>query len=427
MDVSDEDERDSNAPGSEEGSISGGDDEYVDVQGKWSRKLFNESRGFDAHLASSFDAYFLQANRTSKTSSNTYSQLVGSLSPDDFQERLRAIRRESKDLDERISNLELSHHQYFPAFINELASGFNLLFFGYGSKRPLLNKLARQCAKKGHVVVGNGFFLNFTLKELLASAEQLIDAPDIPDSGMGPEGQCRRILAKYALKPNARHLFFIIHNIDGPALRTERAKSCLRTIASHPSIHLAASVDHLLASTLFSTTDCFSRDQGFSWLWHDCSTLRPYDFETVFADRTSYAGASFAYQQRARNQAGVVGMQSNSIINENAAKHVLASVTAKAKRLFALICARQRAAIDAAEIESGSTVRSSAEVAISYELLFAAARDDFIATNETAMRALLGEFRDHNLVLSATAPEGGEALWIPLSKDALLNLASGIE
>lgn len=420
-------EQDSDAPVSEPGSLSEGESEYMDVQETWTRKLFDKSQNAGAgHLVSSFDAYFTQISRSSKTSSNLYSRSVPALSPDDFQERLREVKKKARKLDECVGGLERSHQLYFPAYVNELASGFNLIFFGYGSKRIILNKLARLCAKKGHVVVGNGFFLNFTLKDLLASAEQLIDAPEIPDAGIGPEGQCRRILAKYTLKPNARHLFFVIHNMDGPALRSERARSCLKTLASHPSIHIATSVDHIMASTLFSTTDTFERGQGFSWLWHDCTTLRPYDFETAFADRTSYAGASIAHQ-RTRGQPGLTGAQGGSIITENAAKHVLASVTAKAKRLFALLCARQRAAIDAAEKETGSVVQSSAEVATSYEALFTAAREDFIATNETAMRALLGEFRDHSLVLSTTAPEGGEALWIPLSKESLSSLTKGID
>lgn len=435
-----DDELDSNAPISdaEGASASDADDDYADVQSSWTRKLFNKSEASSADpLTSIFDLYFTQATSSSRTSSNLYSHLVPSLSPDDFQTRLRDVRknsRESKRLDEKVAGLERSHRQYFQVFLDELTSGFNILFYGYGSKRVILNKLARLCAKKGHVVVGNGFFLNFAMKDLLSAAIELVDAPDIADAagtGSGIEGQCRRVLAKYTLKPNARHLFFVIHNIDGPALRSERARNCLRSLASHPSIHLLASVDHIMASSLFSTTETFSQDGGFRWLWHDLSTFRPYDFETAFVDRTSYAGASIAHQQRNKGSAGAMGgiAGSGGVITENAAKHVLASVTAKAKRLFALLCARQLSAMKAAQAEGTSVcvVQSSEEHATPYELLFQAARDEFIATNEVALRALLGEFRDHNLVLSTTAPEGGEALWIPLSKEGLERLAGGIE
>ncbi|KAL5512966.1 ORC2 [Sanghuangporus vaninii] len=413
----------------------------------WARNYLLEDSS--ARFPSVFDAYFTQISRASKTSSDVFSQLVPPLTPEEFHERIRAVRQSA--LKERISALESSHSEYFPAYMAELASGFNLLFYGFGSKRKVLNDFARRCAKKGHVVVANAFFPNFTLKDFLASAEKVIDAPDMDDVGAGPEGQCRRILEKYARKPTARHLFLIIHNIDGQTLRSERSKNCLAVLATHPYIHIVASIDHIMAPLLWSTTESFthprraqsdhssieshhnSSDQalpsgGFNWLWHDLTTMHPYDFELAYADRTSYAGASVGGRGRGA-QANIAGIGSaGGTIAEGATRHVLASVTAKAKRLFALLCNKQRLAMDAAAAESSSSasVQSGPHVAISYELLFAAARDEFIATSDTAMQALLGEFRDHGLVVSSNTQESGPGLWIPLSKEALSRLASEI-
>ncbi|KAI5123507.1 hypothetical protein M0805_006667 [Coniferiporia weirii] len=432
------DERDSDHFSGESGSEA---EDVGPVAATWASKLGLDGLNFPAQFPSAFDAYFIQANRASRTSSNVFSELVPPLTPREFHERLDAVKN-PPELDEKMALLEESHISYFPAFLTELASGFNLLFYGFGSKRKTLNLFARLCAKKGHVVIANGFFPSFTLKDLLASCEQIIEAPDLPDAGSGPEAQCRRIITKYVRKPVARHLFIVIHNIDSPALRTDRAKSCLASLASHPSIHLVASVDYIMASMLWSTTDNFARidpssydtatstnhklpSGGFSWLWHDLTTMRPYDFELAYADRTSYAGASAA-NQRGGGHTNASGAPGGGTISESAAQHVLASVTQKAKRLFSLLCTRQGAAIDAAAAETGAPVQSSALVATSYELLFASARDEFIATNDTAMRALLGEFRDHGMVVSTNSADGGESLWIPLPKDVLVRLASGI-
>ena len=62
-------------------------------------------------------------------------------------------------------------------------------------------------------------------------------------------------------------------------------------------------------------------------------------------------------------------------------------------------------------------------------MLFSAARDNFIATNDTAMHSLLGEFRDHGLVLSAAqgGPGNGEVLWIPLRKERLLKILKSLD
>ncbi|KAH8116489.1 origin recognition complex subunit 2 [Phellopilus nigrolimitatus] len=368
---------------------------------------------------STFDAYFTQAARASRTSAHVFSQLVPPLTPDQHHAIISTL-QSALAHDAALSSLAEAHARYFPAFLAELAAGFNLLFYGLGSKRAALNSFARLCAQKGHVAVANAFFPSFALKDLLASAEQLVRAPDVPGAGTGLEAQCRRILAKYINKPHARPLFLIIHNIDAPALRTPRARACLAVLAAHPAVHLAASVDHIMAPLLWSTSDAFARGEtgGFNWLWHDLTSMRPYNFELAYADRTSYAGASPAGQ---RGGTGASAAAAPGAVSEGAAQHVLASVTLKAKRLFALLCVRQAGALSSA---SASTSAESA--ATSYELLFAAARDDFIATNDTAMRALLGEFRDHGLVRSTAATEGGEALWIPLPREALLRLVNKI-
>ena len=440
-----EEDRNSSAYGSDAdvGSDAGGDGRSAFA---WARNLaFEDSSG---HFPSAFDAYFTQIGRPSKTSSNVFSQLVPPLTAEEFHERIRAAKQPV--LRERISALESSHSEYFPAYIAELASGFNLIFYGFGSKRKVLNDFARRCAKKGHVVVANAFFPNFTLKDFLASAVKVIDAPEMENAGSGPEGQYRRIMEKYTRKPTARHLFLIIHNIDGQVFRSERSKSCLAALAVHPSIHIAASIDHIMAPLLWSTSELFAQPRvvqsdsndkeshsslgqslplgGFNWLWHDLTTMRPYDFELAYADRTSFTGA-FAGGRGRGAQANIAGIGlAGGAIAEGAAKHVLASVTAKAKRLFALMCNKQSQAMDVVATESSSNapIQPGHHVAISYELLFAAARDEFIATNDTAMQALLGEFRDHGLVVQSSTQESGTVLWIPLPKEALLRLASEI-
>ncbi|TDL13189.1 hypothetical protein BD410DRAFT_702605, partial [Rickenella mellea] len=77
------------------------------------------------------------------------------------------------------------------------------------------------------------------------------------------------------------------------------------------------------------------------------------------------------------------------------------------------------------------------QYATSYDLLFAAARDDFVATSDTALRALLGEFRDHGLVAEVSSSStnsasgldlgaGGTALWIPMRRDVLEKVLEGL-
>jgi len=125
---------------------------------------------------------------------------------------------------------------------------------------------------------------------------------------------------------------------------------------------------------------------------------------------------------------------------ETAARHVLAAVTQRARKLFVLMGRRQLEALaDAGSSSSGggdgavvvdpTTPAEAGEVAIGYDMLFNLARDHFVATNDTALRALLGEFKDHGLVVTVgTGVMGsGETLWIPLRKERLTKLLDGLE
>jgi len=124
-----------------------------------------------------------------------------------------------------------------------------------------------------------------------------------------------------------------------------------------------------------------------------------------------------------------VGAGGGGQMTETAAVHVLAAVTQRARKLFVLMGRRQLEALaDAGNVEP-TNLADSGEVAIAYDVLFNLARDNFIATNDTALRALLGEFRDHRLVVTiGTGAMGtGETLWIPLRKERLKKLLDGLE
>jgi origin recognition complex subunit 2 len=112
-------------------------------------------------------------------------------------------------------------------------------------------------------------------------------------------------------------------------------------------------------------------------------------------------------------------------MSETAAQHILTSVTQKAKRLFALLAERQLETMDEASDTTGANAQ---RYALAYDILFSASRDNFIATNDTAMRSLLAEFRDHGLVLSAVpgGPGSGEVLWVPLRKERLVKVLKSL-
>ncbi|KAH9049903.1 ORC2-domain-containing protein [Lactarius hengduanensis] len=369
----------------------------------------------------SFDAYFLHASQPSRTSSNVFSQLVQPLSPDEYAASLPRAFYPLPFSDASARLLEQSHRPHLPRYLLELAEGFNLLFYGLGSKRRVLNELARACATRAraHVLVLNAFQPAFSTRDILTALAHL---PGEPQDAAG--------VAQF-LSSGKRRLVLVVHNIDAPALRTTpKARALLAALAALDGVQVAASVDHVVggAPLLWTSTEMLAR----RWLWHDLTTLAPYDAELAAADPaslraapTTARGATGVAEGTGAATAGIGAGQ----MTETAAVHVLAAVTQRARKLFVLMGQRQLEALaDTGNVEPTNPA-DSGEVAIAYDVLFNLARDNFIATNDTALRALLGEFRDHRLVVTIGTGAMGtsEMLWIPLRKERLKKLLDGLQ
>ena len=174
------------------------------------------------------------------------------------------------------------------------------------------------------------------------------------------------------------------------------------------------------------------------------TTLASYDVELAGADPASLRGAPTTAAAAAAATASMragglaesmsMGGGGGMMMTETAARHVLVAVTQRARTLFMLMGRRQ---LDALADNAGggsigvvepTTPAGAVEVAVPYDTLFNLARDNFVATNDTALRALLGEFRDHGLVVTVGtgAIGSGEMLWIPLRKERLTKLLDGL-
>ncbi|KAI8999096.1 origin recognition complex subunit 2-domain-containing protein [Trametes punicea] len=464
------------------------DDDDIDEEG-YADEAYGEDdeeplQGFATHTA--FDAYFQLASKPARTSSNVFSALLPPLTPEEFTSVLTAHRASERERRPRLWEDERVRLSTYRRFRTELEAGFNLLFYGCGSKRAFLNGFAAWLAE------GAGMSWLRTASNLCSRFE-ICSGPSRRSqaySGTSPSPPPPPE-AGWTLKPRLPstgpdndkddelpHLYIIVHNIEGAAFRTPKHRSSLALLALAPRIHLCASFDHVVGTPLrFSLSELFARkppppprkptasqdptlhglsaqasatspaaaasERGFAWLWHDLTTLAPYDFELAYADPTVLTGASALRGARAPaatssaaalGSAGVgaAAAAGAGLMTETAARHILASVTQKAKKLFVLLGTKQLEVMDAPATpapppEGG--VEGEKEGAYDYDRLFAAARDNFVAQNDTALRALLGEFRDHGLVVSVPAAggAGGEALWIPLRREALLKVVADLK
>jgi origin recognition complex subunit 2 len=396
-----------------------------DVEHNYATNIFKESEtdGLIDSYKPSFDAYFTHASSHTRTSANVFSQRVVPLSPEEHNAAL--VRASAHAYTPQVPFDSSS----FKRWARELDEGFNLLFYGLGSKRGILNDFAKHVSRRGHVVVVNAFHPSVTVRDMLASIARV---PGVQSTSTSAPTQER--VAEHFASSDSPHLFLIVHSLD----RSPKLARAISSLALSPHIHIAASIDRLNAPLLFSASQLaarkgsfFSSDRatknvGYGWLWHDLTTLAPYTSELAFADRTSISGAS---SSRARVD---INNPVSGPLTETAAMHVLAAVTAKAKKLFSLLAAKQlenAESSDVSEVNSAHSPQDQQHFGLTYDALFTLARDAFIATNDTALRALLGEFRDHGLVVSAAQPgtSGGEVLWIPLRKERLSKLVGNLD
>ncbi|KAF5383214.1 hypothetical protein D9615_004956 [Tricholomella constricta] len=447
--------------------------DFEELVPRGKQKAVEEDDQHNLIVETAFDAYFTHASTRSRTSANVFSTLVPPLTAEEYNEGIESATKGKgphlKPLHSRLLSAS-SRELLFSRFMSELGEGFNLLMYGYGSKRRVLNDFATDyCSKAGHVVVANAFHPEFTFKDLLSSIEQIpgILTQDLPGASTH-ETQSKRISDFFASSSSSkgrRHLYLIIHNIDAAPLRAPTSKSCLALLALTPRIHIVASLDHIHSPLLFSSSQSAARKphpspppspspsspplgtthpaptstpnsnpaRGFAWLWHDLTTLLPYDFELAYADRTALAGAhGGGPRKKVDPTAAAAAAMQGAAMTETAALHILASVTQKAQKLFVLIATTQLEGIEeAAAAQEGGTgahERDLQQFGIAHDILFTTARDSFIATNDTALRSLLGEFRDHGLVVAAPGTAGmGEVLWIPLRKERLTRVLDSLK
>ena len=157
-------------------------------------------------------------------------------------------------------------------------SSFNILLYGLGSKRQLLQDLGvylREHAReevRGDAIVVNGFAASISLKAILKTYYKYNDIAAPPSLSLIE--QCEFVKSMFESN-NPGRLFLVIHNIDGPSLRHTSTQIGLSILASAAKIHVVASIDHVNAPLMWDQ----DMTQRFGWLWHNATTYSPYHYE----------------------------------------------------------------------------------------------------------------------------------------------------
>ncbi|WWC58245.1 uncharacterized protein I303_100783 [Kwoniella dejecticola CBS 10117] len=385
------------------------------------------------------DRYFAFAARSSRTSGNSYSALAKPLSQIQYDQytasssTARAALCPPEKFQERYDQWDL-----------ELDQGFNLLFYGFGSKRTTINRFAeRRLSKRGNVVVINGYFPGLGIRDILNSIEDNLSVPQgiklssSASTSTTIERSANRIYSYFLPPetiPSARKkdyptakndLYLIVHNLDSPSLRKPITLSIFSLLASSPRIHIIATFDHLHTPLLFSPSLTNSpphsyepggwdgnipTSRGYNWIYHNLTTYAPYTTELSYLKLSASSALSLS--------------SSHSGISEEGALQILKSVPPMAARLLKLLLVKQLQNLppDPAHHVAYPLNQISPIFAVDNDILQSLAKEKFIAREEERYDALIGEYRDHGLVVEAALDSEGRTgrwIWVPLGKAAI--------
>ncbi|NWS70997.1 ORC2 protein, partial [Crotophaga sulcirostris] len=280
-----------------------------------------------------------------------------------------------------IKDLNQQHESLFSKWMLQLHLGFNIVLYGLGSKRDLLEKFRVSVLQDSVHLVVNGYFPSITVRSILNSiTEEVLDHIGTFHS---PLDQLEFIIKRFK-EDSSLELYVLIHNLDSKMLRGERSQQILAQLSSLPSIYLIASIDHINAPLMWD----HAKLSLYNWLWYETTTFKPY------VEETSYENSLLV------QQSGSLALSSLT--------HVLRSLTLNARGIFKMLARYQLENKD-----------NPSYPGLPFQDFYQQCREAFLVNSDLTLRAQLTEFRDHKLIRTKRGADGVEYLLIPVDDSTL--------
>jgi len=303
------------------------------------------------------------------------------------KERVRFIKSGAEKIDHRIKCQE-NHKANFEKWLLWMHFGHNLLCYGLGSKKKILQEFLLKKCNYGHCFIINGFHPSTRLPEVMRNICRHVLPDYIKYSGNVREQI--QILQKELTKENNTYkdIFILFNNIDGPVIKSSQCQEQLSRLSQIPKVHFIASIDHLLAMSLWDP----QLEARFCWRRIEVTTYEPYDLETHY-DPTNVL-------EPTGNQR-VKGITS-----------VLKSLTPNHRELLEILAEQ----LIEQEEESGKML------GITFQTFYNECYDSMLVSNDTVFKELITELVDHHLITIKKEQQStsNDVYTIPHSKEVIL-------
>lgn len=314
-----------------------------------------------------------------------------------------------QDLRDAVSSLPLKHEREIEALLKKykdnyskwlfaLRCGINLLMYGFGSKKALIEDFASTALTDFGVIVINGYLSSVNLKQAVITIAEVLHEQmkgnqkrsakskskmDQPYSSQSMEDILSFLNGQQS--NNNSLVCVVIHNIDGPALRDSESQQYLARLASCAHVAMVASIDHVNAPLLWDKKMVHTQ---FNWSWYHVPTFAPYKAEGIFYPLVLASGTAAQ--------------------TTKTALVVLQSLTPNAQSVFKVLAEYQLA--------------DPEDEGMSVDALYSACREKFLVSSLLTLKSHLQEFKDHELVKTRRHSDGHDCLYIPLSSESIQNL-----
>lgn len=352
-----------------------------------------------------FEGYFEQQKlRTKKTSSSSMT-MAPQISYDEFHRYNSLLDLFSAS---ETDNLVKYYRQQYTQWLLELNQGFNLIFYGVGSKRLLMIDFARnflldRLPKSTKCIVANGYNTEFHPRTLLKTIWKSAFNRRPPTWHM--VDSVRELRNEFA-KHN-KQLIVVLNNIDGESLRQDRYHYVLSELANIEQIHLICSMDNINMPLFWNSSIMAS----FNFIWHNVTQYKPYTTETSFKDPLSIG-------------------RSNEFVGSKGAKYVLSALTSNAKNLYKNLLIQQLEKIDMTltseqDLETRGRIKGSIKLPILFREFYDLCVSEFITSNEISFRTVLREFIEHRMCNLTRTSAGTEVIYVPFTVDEMEKILEG--
>ncbi|XP_065169849.1 origin recognition complex subunit 2 [Atheta coriaria] len=331
------------------------------------------------------EEYFSHSNNKVVTSNHTLDKLKTPRLNQDQLQKLLSHMKLSKVHQKAVVKTTENSKENFSKWLCLLHENFNILLYGLGSKKKLLNDFHTEVLCDHPVIVINGFFPSLTLKDILDAIA--IDLMGLNENSANVYDTVDAISREIQYMDT--HIYIIVHNIEGDMLRNHKSQNVLSRLSAIPKVHLIASIDHINAPLIWD----HNKLSQFNFAWFDVTSFLPYMDETSFE--------SSMMVQRTGNLA------------LSSLRNVFLSLTSNSKGIYMIIIKYQ--------LEHNTNQYYQG---LLFKDLYAACREAFLVSSDLALRAQLTEFVDHKMVRLKRSADGAEYLVISIANNLLQQFLS---